>query len=137
MIAALESDVDAYWVYWHSPKWKQTLIRDIAVQLKRDFHYDFVQWPEPGNSHRHDSVARMLVSDEGAVVGAAVFHPDATTDRQWRMLWIWISPGWRRKGVLTALWDEFVERFGRFSVDEPHSDAMKAFLSKKLGPTPA
>jgi hypothetical protein len=57
-------------------------------------------------------------------VGACCFR---SYDR-WVMLWIWLHPFVRRKGLLRQAWPFFRSRFGDFAIQAPLSDPMSAFL---------
>ena len=50
---------------------------------------------------------------------------------RWSLAWIWLHPNYRRRGILTSNWELFKEKFGEnFYVEQPRSEAMRAFLSK-------
>jgi hypothetical protein len=52
----------------------------------------------------------------------------------WHLLFIWVSPEWRRKGVLSRRWPKWRETYGDFTVERPISAAMVAFLTKHEHP---
>jgi hypothetical protein len=116
-----------------SPKWMHKEVYGRARLFKREFQYDFVQWHPDGE--RKPSVVGFLFSDpagRGRLLGACCFrwrgHCDAP--HRWTMDWIWLAPGARRTGLLTARWPSFLKEFGAFHVEHPLSDAMQAFLEK-------
>lgn len=47
------------------------------------------------------------------------------------MQWLWLHPYARSKGIMSALWPSFLEKFGDFNVERPLSKAMKAFVDKQ------
>lgn len=68
------------------------------------------------------------------VLGAAVFRKKTDRDMPGTYLalsWVWMRPGARREGRLTQAWPLFVERYRRFTVLKPVSDALDAFLCRQ------
>ncbi|MGJ0483801.1 MAG: hypothetical protein ACR65R_04605 [Methylomicrobium sp.] len=61
------------------------------------------------------------------VVGGGVF---AHSCRGPELDWVWIHPFSRNRKLLRNRWKEFKARFGQFSVAEPLSAHMSAFLKK-------
>lgn len=127
---ALVRNQDARWVTARSPKWKRQAVYERAVEFKREFRYDFVQWSldardDPG------AVGFLFSDEQGRIVGACSFRrQQAPSIRGWRLDWIWICPDARRCGHLSRHWARFVQRFGIFDIEPPISDAMQSFLRK-------
>jgi hypothetical protein len=108
-------------------------IYERARLFKREFHYDFVQWHPDGE--RNPGVVGFLFVDpagSGKLLGACCFRwrEYSNAPHRWAMDWIWLAPGARRTGLLTARWPSFLKDFGAFHVEHPRSDAMQAFLKK-------
>jgi len=72
------------------------------------------------------------VDFQQVVVGGAIFRRHEFTDHPpiLTLAWIWLHPYLRRRGILSACWPYFRKAHGQFTVDEPHSDAMEAFLAR-------
>jgi hypothetical protein len=64
-------------------------------------------------------------------IGHALFRQD---EDGWRLENVWIHPYFRRRGLLSAAWPVFVQRYGHFPSEKPWSDAMAAFL-QHVSPT--
>lgn len=65
-------------------------------------------------------------SDErDAVVGAACFQRDSD---HWTLMFIWLHPFWRNRGMCQRAWPAFVERYGSFKVEPPISKQMQGLL---------
>lgn len=65
--------------------------------------------------------------------GYASFHRGVRLplpgERYWMLDRVWLRPELRRRGLLTAVWPEWLERYGNFEVAAPNSE-MRAFLAK-------
>lgn len=113
------------------PRWLHEAVYQRAVRFRREFRYDFVQYPEPGHTWAgHETVGVLFLNrDAGlpdlSIVGACAFVRHET---RWRLTWIWVTPPARRSGVLSSRWRELRERFGDFELEYPLSDAMRGFL---------
>jgi len=113
--------------------WMHHEVAARAVRFKRDFGYDFVQWPSISTRARLDSrwVGYLFADSTGAIDGACAFHRD---QEQWSLHWAWVRPERRRHGLLAARWPHFLERFGDFWIEHPLSDAMLAFVTRYATP---
>ncbi len=130
----LEKHADPELVIADSPIWMHREIHQRALQFKREFQYDFLQWegslrkknlrPE---SHGYLFADHTDTYGPGAAIGACAFWHE---DEKWRMRWIWVCPSMRRSGVLAKRWAEFLHRYGDFEIDTPLSEAMAAFVNK-------
>lgn len=61
------------------------------------------------------------------IVGGGIFVENLGSHE---LDWVWIHPFSRNRKILRDRWREFKERFGQFSVTEPLSVQMAAFLKK-------
>lgn len=116
----------------NSPKWMHREIYLRALAFKRDFRYDFVQWG--GQKGETDPNARgyLFINDENIVVGACTFRWREYEDKSfWGLQWVWITPKYRRTGVLSKHWRTLRQLHGDFLVEGPVSDEMIAFVAKK------
>lgn len=125
--------IDGERVDVNAPLWMHREVAARAVRFKRDFGYDFVQWPSISTRARLDSgwVGHLFADATGAIDGACAFHRD---HEHWSLHWAWIRPERRRHGLLAARWPHFLERFGDFWIEHPLSDAMLAFVSRHATP---
>lgn len=130
----LENHADPELVVAESPIWMHREVHQRALQFKREFQYDFLQWegsPRKKNlcpeSHGYLFADHSDTCGLGAAVGACAFWNDGD---MWRMRWIWVCPSMRRSGVFAKRWAEFLQRYGDFEIDTPLSDAMAAFVKK-------
>lgn len=118
-------------VNFTSPKWLHTEMYRRALAFKREFHYDFVQWDAVNPRSDATGQGFLFVDEEQRIVGACAFRLREDDGKSWWGLqWIWFAPAHRRTGLLARRWPALRERFGRFHVEGPVSDAMQAFLTK-------
>jgi hypothetical protein len=130
----LEKHADPELVTAYSPIWMHREVHQRALQFKREFQYDFLQWegtletknPCP-ESHGYLLADHTDAYGPGAAVGACAFWHEGD---KWRLRWVWVCPSMRRSGVLVRRWAEFLKRYGDFEIDTPLSDAMAAFVNK-------
>lgn len=115
-------DVDA-------PLWMHREMEKRALRFKRDFGYDFPQWPSVRTRAQLNPkyVGYLFADAEGAIDGACAFYCDKG---HWRLDWAWIRPERRRHGLLGARWPHFVGEFGDFWIEHPISDDMRAFIDR-------
>ncbi len=117
-----------------SPFWMHGAVYERARAFRREFSYDFVQWPgsstqrAPANWHGYLFAAGV----DGAIAGACgLKQEESGTDKgQWGLQWIWIAPGFRRTGLLKARWQHLLCRYGDFNIEPPISEAMQAFIRR-------
>ncbi|MEI5668927.1 hypothetical protein WBO78_28530 [Bosea sp. CCNWLW174] len=131
-VAALAEDKDAAKLVSHSSaRWKHMEIYQRALAFRREFRYDFVQWLSP-KGDKDPNVHGFLFAGPGDVVaGACAFRLRMHEGRTWWGLqWVWVAPKFRRSGLLSSRWPMFREKFGRFVVESPVSEAMQGFLAK-------
>jgi hypothetical protein len=119
-----------------SPRRLRTAVECLARYFKREFHYDFIQYSATDS----DPTARAFVwttewdyrHDDSwdVVIGACCFRWRAE-DRpaHWALQWVWFHPFARRRGNLSKAWPYFRQRFGAFDIEEPVSEAMRAFVA--------
>lgn len=116
-----------------APIWMQEEVRKRARKFKRDFHYDFTQWPDTGRKPISTGWHGYLLTAgaDGTIAGACAFldikGQEAGLD--WSLQWVWIAPKYRRHGILLKHWPVFVERYGDFFIEPPLSEAMQGFIS--------
>lgn len=113
----------------NSPIWMHREMASRALRFKRDFGYDFPQWPEVTTRDRFDPryVGYLFAIEDGAIDGACAFYCD---QGDWRLDWAWIRPERRRHGLLAARWPRFLIEFGDFWIEHPISDNMRAFIDR-------
>lgn len=130
LLAALDGKARPEEVLPDSPQWKHDLVYERAVRFRREFGYDFVQW---SRTKRDDKAVAYVFADDtgafgrGAPVGACAFR---LRGHVWTLDWVWVIPTARRKGVLRRRWPAFREKFGKFALEYPTSDAMEAFAAR-------
>jgi hypothetical protein len=115
-----------------SPKWLHRLVFERARALRRLEGYDFTQWGEdhaPNENHIH---AWLLIEPLYVPIGVIGFDWMDWEDIQhgWHLCFAWIADSYRRKGMLTKRWPSLIEKYGWFTIEQPISPAMKAFLFK-------
>lgn len=116
-----------------SPLWMHDEVYERALQFKRDFRYDSLQWNGNGQRKASPNFDGYLFSERseslptGTVAGACAF---ILRKNQWTLYWIWVAPNMRRTGVLSARWAAFLERYGDFNIEWPLSEAMTGFVRK-------
>jgi hypothetical protein len=114
-----------------SPRlWK--LVDQFAKYMQRELHYDFSMFDVNGSG---DGVAAYLFGNGGVWVGACAFcdtaHAGIATATPWMLIWIWIHPYFRKRGLLTKAWPMWSQTHGDFFLLAPLSDAMKNFVKSK------
>jgi hypothetical protein len=116
-----------------SPIWMHREVASRALRFKRDFGYDFVQWPSIASRNRLDPrwVGYLFADADGAIDGACAFYCDKG---EWRLDWAWVRPERRRHGLLASRWQHFLAEFGDFWIEHPISDQMKAFVAQHGSP---
>ncbi|MGE8063729.1 hypothetical protein [Pseudomonas sp. NPDC089569] len=116
----------------NSPMGIQREVFRRAISFKREFGYDFIQWP--GDEHRSvgpDWHGYLIpAGPDGCIAGACAFalQPAEGGSKQWSLQWIWLAPKYRRHGLLVQRWTYYLEQYGDFYIEPPLSDAMKAFV---------
>jgi hypothetical protein len=121
---------DAELVSAGSPLWMQKEMYERAARFKREFGYDFMQWPDVGHIDR--SWHGYLFSDwDGVIDGACAFNRH---DDEWVLGWVWVRPERRHQGLLLARWPDFLRKYGDFWIEHPLSDAMQAFVQAHASP---
>jgi hypothetical protein len=74
----------------------------------------------------------LLVEDVAIPVGAVAFSWIDWLNRNpgWQLQFAWIADQWRRTGVMSRRWPGWREAYGAFTLGQPLSDAMTAFVAK-------
>jgi len=131
--------IDLMWVdIWSSSKLKKFVYR-IAVYFRREFDYSFVQYSEEEDDLTHRAFLFLSKANDKyydkniyRILGGGCFRHRKPQDRPeyYALQWIWIHPYMRRKGILTKVFDEFMNKFGQFRVESPYSVEIKSFLEK-------
>lgn len=117
----------------NAPLWMHREMEKRALRFKREFGYDFPQWPSVSTRARLNPnfVGYLFADATGAIDGACAFYCDKG---DWRLDWAWIRPERRRHGLLAARWQRFLAEFGDFWIEHPLSDAMQAFVAQHASP---
>jgi hypothetical protein len=112
-----------------SPLWMHREVEKRALHFKRDFGYDFCQWPSVSTRDRLNPnfVGYLFADAGGAIDGACAFFCD---EGKWRLDWAWIRPERRRHGLLSARWPHFMAEFGNFWIEHPISHDMRSFIDR-------
>lgn len=76
----------------NSPLWMHREVYSRALRFKRDFGYDFLQWPSISTRDRLDPrwVGYLFANTDGAIDGACGFFCDSG---DWRLDWAWSGAG--------------------------------------------
>ncbi len=117
-----------------SPSWLKKAIYKRAKLLTREMNYDCIPWDE--SFPKNDSQKGFLfISNDSRIIGASVFEwQEADPFHGWMMMWVWLAPAYRRHGVLTQHWETFTDKLGPFYLQTPYSEAMAAFILKRVNP---
>lgn len=117
-----------------SPVWMHGEVYERAAEFRREFSYDFVQWPGSWMKPADEGWEGHLfaLGEEGTVAGACAFMQSAPDKENpgWALQWIWVAPKYRRSGLLEARWPEFLTLYGDFHIEHPISPAMQEFVRK-------
>jgi hypothetical protein len=120
-----------------SPKSYRKAVYRIARFFKLEFNYDFVQYGYEGEDDDPNHVAFLWIHPEAIgyskkfkvpCIGSCCFRLRKSS---YALQWIWLHPYFRRHGLLSSAWPKFVDEFGKFKIEQPLSDGMKAFLKKQ------
>lgn len=125
----LQNDLAGERVDVNSPIWMHREVASRALRFKRDFGYDFLQWPSVTTRDRLDPrwIGYLFADADGAIDGACAFYCDKG---EWRLDWVWVRPERRRHGLLASRWSHFLAEFGDFWIEHPISDEMYAFVAR-------
>jgi hypothetical protein len=128
MKTRLEQVADGERVDVDAKVWMHREMYERALRFKRDFGYDFVQWPFVKKKTDIDPswIGYLFATPDGTIDGACAFRHE---DGEWVLSWVWIRPERRRSGLLSERWSAFVEQYGDFWISHPLSEAMRAFVA--------
>ena len=103
-----------------------------ATAFKREFRYDFVQWPA-GRETDPNTCGYLFVNGDDVAVGACRFQFGMWEGHlnSWSLEWVWIAPIYRRIGALSQRWKTLQRNHGDFFNAPPLSPAFEAFLLKQ------
>lgn len=114
-----------------SRQWMHKEIFLRALAFRRELKYDFIQWESPNGDADPLVHGYLFVNPDCVVVGACAFRWRGHEERFfWGLQWVWISPAYRRSGILTNHWFALRGRHGNFLVESPVSAEMMVFLEK-------
>ena len=114
-----------------SPRWMHKEIYLRALAFKREFNYDFTQWESPKGDTDPHVRGYLFVNPNSIIVGACALRwREHEKSFFWGLQWIWMSPTYRRKGILARHWPALRKSHGVFLVEAPISDEMMSFLEK-------
>ena len=134
-VHAIRNGFEGEYVGLGAARWKHEEMHARARMFKREFEYDFIAWDKSGK----DAGAHgFLFNDDtgtfghGSIAGACAIHWTEFADApaQWSMIWVWIAPKARRRGILSRRWPFLKKRFGNFHLSKPLSDPMAKFVNK-------
>lgn len=113
------------------------LVYDMALALQREEHYPFPQWgidhAPPGRRNESDIHASLLIEDKTAVGTAAFSYRQWTgPPSAWHMNFVLLTHSYRRKGVLSRRWPEWVKHYGKFTFEFPISYPHRGFPAGRL-----
>lgn len=116
-----------------APLWMHGEVYERAAAFRREFGYDFIQWPGSSSTRApSDWGGHLFAGPGGEIAGACAFMHSTSRKPEggWSLQWIWIAPRFRRMGLLEARWVDLLQKYGDFDLETPLSDAMLAFLWK-------
>ena len=120
-----------------SPANYKKALATMARYFKLEFRYDHLQYDE---FDEDDDCAGMLVCERAFdlvkdvdhfpnyVIGGCCFRKGDSGE--YFLDWIWLHPFARNRGTLKKLWPDLRRRFGSFSLSQPLSPHMEAFIAK-------
>lgn len=138
---SVDLDVDP-WNYalrvvpYKAPKTVRDVVQRYATYFRREFRYDFVQY-NATEQYVLKQTRPFLIEDNvyssGRYIGAGRFEWMNWKDAPhgWCLMWIWIHPYYRNRGVLSGLWPTFEAWCPNFYIDTPISPPMDGFLKKR------
>lgn len=132
-LKAMQAGQEPGIVTWNSPLWMRREMYERALAFKREMHYEFCQWEEPGHATDKGAVGYLMANEQGAILGAYCFRKRANRDTTeiWRLDWVWIAPKYRRMGYFARQWKALRETYGDFAIESPVSDEMKLFIKSQ------
>jgi hypothetical protein len=133
--AASETQGRPIFVCCASEQWKNKAVHGCSLAFACEMPQGAVAWPPNGDLPL--TCQAYLFADDthtipiGAVAGACGFREVEYRDAPpiWRLEWIWLVPGVRRRGILTRQWEWLKSHHGEFDLVAV-SDAMKSFCRK-------
>jgi hypothetical protein len=118
---------------------KQSVER-FGQYIAREQHYDFPM----GIPEREQWKACLFLTNYFSGLGkrqpcGAAFFEFVTKDQcdeagysdRWWLMWVWLHPYERSKGLLQEAWKHFKAAFGDFHIQRPLSKSMERFLQKQ------
>ena len=115
----------------NSPRWVHVEIYLRALAFKRELKYDFVQWVSPEDNPDQNDHGYLFINSDNVAIGACAFRRIENGIKSfWNLQWVWITPTYRRSGVLSKHWKMLRQFHGDFGIERPISDAMVAFVTK-------
>lgn len=135
------SDLDGYesliYIAPSSAKKKKEALEKMAVYFRREFKYDYVQYCK----ENHGSDCTGILFTEPAtdlvkhgnhfpnrVIGGACFRKKLTGE--FFLDWVWFHPFARNRKNLKKHWPALRQKFQSFTLTEPLSAHMAAFVKK-------
>lgn len=109
-------------------RWARVHVQHCARLLASELALDAtLAWPwNPDYSCFEPLTAYIPISEEGSMQGAVVVRRDNRSKPV--LVWVWIVPSMRSKGVFSRVWDTLSERCGEFLIEGPYSREMERFL---------
>lgn len=117
-----------------SPTRLHKLVYERARTLQRDEEYDMPQWGRDCVPRgRGERMHAILLVEESTPVGAVSFEYVTWTNAppSWHLNFASIAPPWRRKGVMSRRWPQWLATYGEFTLEQPFGSAMANFVAKQ------
>jgi len=112
-------------------------VEQFARYFRREFSYDFLAYTAREHQKRGDGAIHPYLFFDPRDVNDVIMRPIgacgfwyAEEASCWVLGWIWLHPFARRSGHLLRAWPFFRQRYNSFTIQQPWSDAMAAFLRK-------
>jgi hypothetical protein len=113
-------------------------IKTLGRYISREEGYDFPLFEIRAMTADPAHACYLWVERQGCcgayrALGAASFQQNYYSNLPgvWVLTWVWITPEYRRRGLLSRAWALFTKRYGPLVVQPPISEGFEHFLSRQ------
>jgi hypothetical protein len=109
-----------------SPRPIRRRLVNISRIFKREFGAGFTMYQEDDD----DGHGYLFAESHGRAIGGFVVRWIEYSDgpARWVLCWVWIAPGYRRRGFLLAAWQKVKEQYPGIEPDPPFSKGAALFF---------
>jgi hypothetical protein len=113
-------------------------VKVLGTHIKREAHYDFPLYDSSYFTSDPKRAGYLWLNKTPCcgkyeAMGGVMFHRGyySNLPETWVLMWVWIHPIHRNRGVLTNSWGHFMRKHAPLFIQPPVSDGLKRFLSRR------